>query len=183
MKLSLSKMLSWIPGVGSEAAPKTNYDSPAFLAEQFRQTNYDREIDEGMSSGMRRLVTLDVTGVSDGDMNSLIRSMRGKCKDFNLCKQLQLAGFNTGGHRYLAVSGESHMFYQGSSSSMFTDRVAGAAQAAGAKSVGYVAMPAANTTDSYEPTNLGRYGTTGAPAYGVSAHPKAAALRKSGEIQ
>jgi hypothetical protein len=91
---------------------KIDFSRPVFFAEQFRQKGYDLEIDEGMSSGMKRYVTLDVTELSEGQVGQLIGRLRGEAQDFSLCKLVRIAGFVRGDKRYLIVSGESHEFYQ-----------------------------------------------------------------------
>ena len=184
--INFKQLFSRITGSG-ETTPadpsKGKYSAPAFLSEMHRQSGYDREIDEGMSSGMRRLATINVTGLTDGELGKVIKGLRRESKDFNLCKQIQLAGFNTKGQRFIAVSGESHMFYQGSSSEYFTNRAKKATTGTAAQFVDYVAFPTQSSTDTYEPVNLGPYGTTGAPMLGVEAHKSAGKLRAGGLIQ
>jgi hypothetical protein len=178
----ISNLMDKMKGHG-DANWAGSMDAPVFYSEMYRQRGYDREIDEGMSSGMRRLTTVDVTGMPEKDVKRLIDKIGKEASDFNICKQIQVAGFNSGGHRYLSVSGESHMFYQGSSSSYFTDRVRPHLNGTDAKLVGYVGMPQQYTTDRYEPVNLGAYGTTGAPMMGIAPHKNAGELRAQGKIQ
>ena len=182
MGFGISNLFSSITRVFTGAPKISDYDAPAFYANTIGQSGYDREIDEGMSSGMRRYATLDVSQLSEAEVGSLIGGLERGARGFNLCKQIQVAGFNAGGKRYVAVSGESHLYFQGSAAKSFEKVALNAAAGLNVRSVGYVALPTTES-DVYEPVNLGRYGTTGAPMVGVKAHGNAIALRAAGKIQ
>jgi len=150
----------------------TKWDVNPFYAETFQQSGYDREIDEGMSSGMRRLVTIDVTELDNKEIEQILDIVSDEARDYSLCKQVQVAGFyaegsDGGEKKYVAVSGESHYYYQGSTASMYKDHVNEKLfefnenhEHHVAYQNGFVPIPNAQ---SYTPLDLGPYGTTGGP--------------------
>ncbi|MCX6709471.1 MAG: hypothetical protein NTV63_00745 [Candidatus Woesearchaeota archaeon] len=89
-----------------------DYRKPVFLANLYPQSNYDMEIDEGWSSGMRRYATIDVSALSKNQIESVLERIIKEAEDFSVCKSVQVSGFNKSRKRYLAVSGESHLRYQ-----------------------------------------------------------------------
>ncbi|PIN72366.1 hypothetical protein COV21_02415, partial [Candidatus Woesearchaeota archaeon CG10_big_fil_rev_8_21_14_0_10_45_5] len=96
---------------------KVNYDDGrlrdgVFYAIQLKQHDYDHEIDEGLSSGLKRYVTLDLSELSRFQKNEVINGIVRAVKNYDLCKLVQVAGFNKAGKSYVIVSGESHYLYQ-----------------------------------------------------------------------
>lgn len=149
-----------------------DYQQEIFFAERLNQTGYDREIDEGMSSGMRRYATLDVTSLNERQITGLLEGLLDQTEDFKMCKLIQVAGFNKEGARYLTISGESHAMYQGSARDMMLERVRSITTKLPVK------YAEANVTPPeqgkpYQPTNLGPYGSTGNPSLGIPQHPDA----------
>ena len=163
---------------------RIDYSEPIFFVDRFRQTGYDRELDEGMSSGMRRYATLDVTEVPEKDLGNLIKGIKTGLSDFNLCKLVQVAGFNKDGRRYIIVSGEGHAMCEGSTKEYALKRIVPLTEGLSLEYItAHITPPPEGETETYTPTNLGKYGSTGCPAQGIEQHPDAAALRKSGEIR
>ena len=52
-----------------------DFSKSVFLGQVLSQEGYDREIDEGMSSGMKRYVTLDITALSEEQAAGVLESM------------------------------------------------------------------------------------------------------------
>lgn len=117
---------------------KPDYKSTIFFAEILSQDSYDREIDEGMSSGMRRYVTLDITALSNKATTSLLESIVGQASDFGMCKAVQVAAFKKEDKRYLAVSGESHALYQREARDVMLEEIGRLWDGLPVKRVGYV---------------------------------------------
>ncbi len=161
---------------------KMNLSQPLFFAKQFLQSDYDREIDEGMSSGMRRYATLDVTKLSKKQVKQTILRLVEDAEDFNLCKLIQVAGFNKKDKRYLTVSGESHALFKESARDLMLDRIK---HVAGKLPVKYLDTHVTPPTqeEQYKPTNLGKYGSTGSPSLDIPQHPDAQKLRDQGKIR
>jgi hypothetical protein len=109
------------PGEGLQA----DFSEPIFFAQQIRQDNFDIEINEGMSSGIRRYATLDASDLSEEEIKQVIGKLVRAVHGFNMCKLVQVAGFTKDvDRRYIVVSGESHEFYQTSAKNMLRDMIA-----------------------------------------------------------
>jgi len=188
---------------------KIDLSQPVFFGKQLRQAGYDREIDEGMSSGMRRYATLDITALSERQTKKIIKRMVGAAKDFNLCKLVQVGGFTREGRRYLTVSGESHTLYQNPVKNLMLERIMPLVDKLPIEYVESCISPPVQG-QPYQPINLGPYGSTGgnpnlknpqpridnyvtlpSPAgqptidlgLGIPMHPAAQELRDRGEIR
>lgn len=159
-----------------------DYSQAIFFAEQLRPKGYDREIDEGMSSGLIRYATLDATKLSEKQTTSTLEKLVNEAKDFDMCKLVQVAGFNKDNKRYLIVSGESHISFARDARDMMLETIK---KEVGKLPVEYVkdhiTPPVAG--EPYKPTNLGMYGSTGNPVLGIPQHPDAKKLRDEGKIR
>ncbi|MGV8087082.1 MAG: hypothetical protein ACP5N1_05625, partial [Candidatus Woesearchaeota archaeon] len=144
-----------IKGLFNHTSTKSEIDlsQPVFYGKQFRQNNYDREIDEGMSSGLERYITLDVTDLSEKQLSLLINTVVDKTQDFSLCKMVQVAGFKNDEKKYLAISGESHRLYSNSVKSSMHDRLKSVfSEFPVTDIVEFIPVP---INSAYTPTNLG----------------------------
>jgi hypothetical protein len=83
-----------------------DYTAAVFFKERFPQENYDSDIDRGMSSGLRRYLTLDVTALDETDLIGVLENLLVAASDFNVCKIVEVKGFNKGQKRYVTVDGE-----------------------------------------------------------------------------
>jgi len=167
-------------GLAIRTTRKIDYAQPLFFSEQIRQTGYDREIDEGCSA-YARLVTLDVSDLTEKQTSRAIRDLVEATSDFDLCKLVQIEGFNYEGKRYLTIHGETHSLWQGSTIISMQRRVERTIEGRSITFVNHVPMP--SQTAPHNPVNLGPYGSTGAPMQGIGQHPAAERLRKKGEIR
>ncbi|MCK5149564.1 hypothetical protein KAJ87_01415 [Candidatus Pacearchaeota archaeon] len=165
-----------------EKNPKIDFSQSIFFVRQFRQKNYDREIDEGMSSGMKRYATLDVTKLSKKQARQVIGELIEEVQDFSLCKLVQLAGFTKKDKRYLILSGESHIFYEKSTKDVILNRMKSTTKELPVEYLKAHVTPLIQG-ELYKPTNLGPYGSTGNPCLGISQHPDAQKLREKGIIK
>jgi len=125
---------------------------------------------------------LDVTKLSEKQVKQVIKGLVDEAQDFNLCKLVQVTGFNKENKRYLAVSGESHAMWQGSTKNEMLDSIR---SVTGELPVEYVKSYIKPPTqgEPYQTTNLGPYGSTGSPGLGISQHPDAQKLRNQGKIR
>jgi len=121
-KSALEALLTVAAGVGVAAigqarfrtnSRKIDYSQPEFFSERIRQTGYDRELDE-FPSKFVRLVTLDVSDLTEKQTNRAIIDLVKVTSDFDLCKLVQVVGFYNEGKKYLAIGGECHYAWQGS---------------------------------------------------------------------
>ena len=155
---------------------------PLFFAEQFLQKSYDREIDEGLSSGLRRYATLDVTKLSEKQVRQTIKGLIKDAEDFDLCKLVQVAGFNKEDKRYLTVSGESHASFQDSTKNLMLDKIKLVTDKLPVEyEKAHITPP--TQEEPYQPTNLGPYKSTGCPGLGIPQHPDAQKLRDQKKIR
>ncbi len=161
---------------------EVDYSQPMFFAKQLNQTGYDPEIDEGMSSGMRRYVTLDVTKLSEKQVSGLLEKLVREATDFHLCKLVQVSGFNKEGRRYVTVSGESHRIWQISVKNAMLEKLTDITDKLPVEYVeAHIDPPVQG--GQHQLTNLGPYGSTGSPAFGILQHPDAQELREKGKIR
>jgi len=175
--MALSDIINKLLGI------KSNIDlsQPIFYGQKFQQNHYDREIDEGMSSGVTRYVTLDVTSLSKKQLNNIITECVEKAQNFDLCKMVQVAGFTKENKRYLIVSGESHALFSGATKDAMQERLKPIIDSYALMYLNeFISAP---VTVPYEPTNLGPYGSTGSPGFGISQHPDAQKLRDEKKIR
>ena len=132
-------------------------------------SGYDREIDEGCSSGMVRFATLDVTGFTNDEIEDILDIAADGIRGYNLCKQGQVAGFHSAdrSHTYVAVSGEAHHMWAGAVAENVIERMNGRLYSfnqSHENQVSYVNEHVDIPTHmTYTPTDLGPYGTTGGP--------------------
>jgi hypothetical protein len=117
---------------------KPDYESTIFFAEVLLQDGYDLEIDEGMSSKMKRYLTLDVTALSNKATTSLLERIVEQASDFGMCKAVQVAAFKNSSRKYLAVSGESHILYQTAARDVMLEMISPLWEGLPVKTVGYV---------------------------------------------
>lgn len=143
---------------------------PYFFGERFEMHGYDREIDEGMSSGMRRFATLDVSELTPDEIEDVLDIAADGVRGYSMCKQAQVMGFYGEGGReqkYIAVSGECHSRFQGAVAENVIERMNGrfyGFNQSHEHQVSYVNEFIPNPSDrTYTPTDLGPYGTTGGP--------------------
>jgi hypothetical protein len=134
-----------------------------------------------MSSELRRYATLDVTHLSKDQTTNLIKNLLRTSARFNLCKTVQVAGFNTEGRRYLTVSGESHAMFSGSTKSSMRKLMEPTTRGMPVVYVEAHIRPPLEG-EPHQTVNLGRYGSTGCPAEGIPMHPDAQRLRELGKI-
>lgn len=160
-----------------------DYSQPIFFAEQLMQNEYDREIDEGLSSGLRRYATLDVTCLSEKQVAGVLEKLITEVDNFNVCKVVQVAGFNKDNKRYLVVSGESHTLFQKEARDLMLNRIRNATKEL--PSIKYIDdyVEPPEEGEPYQPINLGPYGSTGNPNLGIPQHPDAHRLRNQGKIR
>lgn len=84
-----------------------------FFIKNLKQNRYDIEIDEGFSSGLVRYNTLDITGKNKLISYYIANKIADKFTNYNLCKQVEVVGFNLNDKKYITISGESHFLYIG----------------------------------------------------------------------
>lgn len=161
---------------------KIDLSQQIFLGKKFKQENYDREIDEGMSSDLVRYVTLDITNLAEGEAIQLINGLEKRAQNFGMCKIVQVGGFNKKGRRYLIVSGESHMYVVGPTRDMMLDNVKELTDKLPVEYINDHITPPVQE-ESYETINLGPYGSTGNPGLGIKQNPRAKRLREQGRIR
>lgn len=92
---------------------RIDFKKDRFYLNRLDQWGYDREIDEGFGSGFRRYATLDVSDMDENIIKGLLYELELEFNDFNVVKCIQISGFNKGDKIYIAISGVSHMFYEG----------------------------------------------------------------------
>ncbi len=161
---------------------RKTYSQPVFFSEQIMQKRYDMEIDEGMSSGMKRYVTLDVTELSKRQVKGVLEDLLVEFEDFSVCKIVQIAGFNKNNKRYIIVSGESHFYFVKSTQELALGVVDRVVDGLPVRYIDeYVPLPVKG--EPYKPINLGPYGSTGNPTLGIPQDPEAELLRRQGMIR
>ena len=150
--------------------PSFDFSKPVFYEKIIRYSSYDPEIDEGMSSGLRRYMTLDVSNLEKDEIARIVEGLVKEAMNFNLCKLMQVAGFSKKDKRYIIVSGESHERMQCYASRIIIDKTKKYIEGLPVKYVrDYVAPPEG---EPYEPTNKGPYGTTGSVYAGIPKRRK-----------
>lgn len=159
-----------------------NITKETFYINTLRQEHYDREIDEGMSSGMRRYVTLDISKLSKRDIKKILSKFKKIFSNFDICKLVQIGGFNIDGKRYLTISGECHTLFQSSCQKATQEDVEKIVKDKNALFVTEF-IPPPGKTEKHVSVNLGPYGSTGAPTLGYKQHPDANKLRAQGLIR
>ena len=159
-----------------------NITKETFYVTILKQKHYDREIDEGMSSGMRRYITLDISKLSKKEVKKLLSGFEKKFSDFDICKLVQIGGFNINDKRYITVSGECHIFFQSACQKATQEVVEKIVKD---KTVQFVTefIPPPGKTEKHVSVDLGPYGSTGAPIHGMKQHPDASGLRAQGLIR
>ncbi len=166
----------------SKKKSKIDLTQQVFFGERYLQESYDREIDEGCSSGLNRYATIDITSVPKSQAIGLLEQIVEEAKDFSVCKLTQVGGFNKDGKRYITVSGESHYVVSGTARDMLVNKIREYTNGLPVVYVQeHITLPIEGKP--YEPVDLGPYGSTGAPMHGVAMHPGAAELRKKGKIR
>ncbi|MDP7080740.1 MAG: hypothetical protein QF415_12670 [Candidatus Undinarchaeales archaeon] len=143
---------------------------PYFFGERFDMHGYDREIDEGRSSGMVRFATLDVSELTPDEIEDVLDIAADGVRGYSLCKQAQVMGFygETGREqKYIAISGECHSMWQGAVAENVVEHMNGRLHSFNQHhehQASYVNEFIPNPSDrTYTPTDLGPYGTTGGP--------------------
>lgn len=81
-----------------------------WYAKKFMQKNYDPEIDEGWGERVR-LFAVRATDLAWDQRDKLIKKIGERVRDYNVCKSVQVVGFNRGGESYISVGCEVHMVW------------------------------------------------------------------------
>ena len=87
------------------------------------QRHYDLEIEEGMSSGLVRFVTVDVTHVFFFTRWLFWVKLVQYIQDFNMCRYTLLMDVTIKGKRYFVFDGECHLLYSHSTTSIADEHV------------------------------------------------------------
>ena len=161
--------------------PRVDYSQTVFFQRRIRQSNYDREIDEGRSSDLIPLTTVDVTDLSKRQVRVFLSDLLRDVNDFDFCKFVDVVGYSAEDAKYFTISGETHAHFVPDTRELMRTRVR---KIVGDRPVKLVESPVQMPLGMpYRQINLGPYGSTGAPFLGIPPNSDAARLREKGEIR
>jgi hypothetical protein len=112
-----------------------------------------------------------------------LKQLEVEYKNYNLCKLVQIGGFNKNEKRYITVSAEAHVVAIGACHSIGLKFLKRVTKNMDVNFITWEHIDPPVKGKPHKKINLGKYGSTGAPMHGIKQHPDADDLREAGKIR